>query len=328
MAIDTAAQLAGFDCVPNFGAHLENDEAAYTGIIDTLQMNIGSMCNQACKHCHIAAGPKRQEKMSKDVMQACLDVFAASDYMKTIDITGGAPEMNPNFEWLLKKASTICSHVIVRTNLTILECEGYEHFAELYRDLGVDLFASLPYYTEKDTDRQRGRGVFESSIRMLNKLNSLGFGVEGGLNLNLVYNPGGAFLPPAQAAIEKEFKKKLYKEYGIEFTNLFAITNNPVGRFGDFLDRSGNIERYMGTLYDAYNSGSEMCMMCRFQISVKYDGSVYDCDFNQTADLPAEGRKTIFDLRDEGVRERKITFANHCYACTAGQGSSCGGATD
>jgi radical SAM/Cys-rich protein len=320
-------QLKRLDFLPGFKEHLADSEAAHTGVISTMQINLGSLCNQACKHCHVKGGPDRTDAvMGRDVMQACLDVYKANPDFETIDITGGAPEMNPDFEWLVDEACKLSDHVIVRTNLTVLDDEEHSHLPEFYRDHGVSLCASLPYYSEKDTDRQRGKGVFEKSIKMLKKLNDLGYGKD--LELDLVYNPGGAFLPPAQAAIEAEFRQKLGDKYGIVFTNLFTITNNPIGRFGEFLDRSGNTEMYMNKLFAAYNPGAEPGMMCRFQISVGYDGTVYDCDFNQVVGLPCEGRKTIFDLRDEGLKPRNVVFANHCYACTAGQGSSCGGATD
>lgn len=322
-------QLERLNCVPAFEEHLKNKDTAYTDVCSIMQVNMGSLCNQACKHCHVEGGPNRTDAvMSKEVLQACLDVFRENDCLETIDITGGAPEMNPNFEWFLREACQICGHVIVRCNLTILTEEKYAHLAEVYRDLNVEVFSSLPYYREKDTDRQRGFGVFEKSIQVLHRLNELGYGRDGKHVLNLVYNPGGAFLPPAQGAIEEEFRKKLKKDFDVDFTNLFAITNNPVGRFGDFLERSENLEGYMNTLFGAYNPGAEEGMMCRFQISVKWDGGLYDCDFNQAAGLPMEGGLTIFDLLGKKIEKRHIALANHCYGCTAGQGSSCGGATE
>lgn len=320
-------QLKRLSVVPAFEPHMEDKEAAYTDTITTMQVNVGLKCNQACKHCHVKGGPDRTEEMSREVMECCLDVFKKEKSLTTIDITGGAPEMNPNFRWFLKECAAIADTVYVRTNLTILEQPGYEDLPELYRELGVTIFASLPYYSEKDADRQRGKGVFQSSVKMLKKLNELGFGEEGGPDLNLVYNPGGAFLPPAQEAMAQVYHQKLDQDFGIHFTNLFAITNNPVGRFGDFLERSGNMERYMNTLFNAYNPGAEPAMMCRFQISVGYDGRIYDCDFNQAVDLPVTTGETIFDLRENGMGKRHIALANHCYGCTAGQGSSCGGAT-
>lgn len=322
-------QLERLNCVPSFGDHLVNKETAYTSTCTILQVNVGSLCNQACKHCHVQGGPNRSDEvMSKEVMQACLDVFRQNESLDTIDITGGAPEMNPNFEWFLWEACQICNHVIVRCNLTILTEPKYAHLAQVYRDLGVEVFASLPYYREKNTDRQRGSGVFSKSIEILHKLNQLGYGREEKLVLNLVYNPGGAFLPGAQSAIEDEFRKKLKRDFDVDFTHLFAITNNPIGRFGDFLESSGNLEGYMNTLYGAYNPGAEEGMMCRFQLSVKWDGGLYDCDFNQAADLPCRDGLTIFDLLGKKIEKRHIALANHCYGCTAGQGSSCGGATN
>ena len=317
------------DFLPDFEQHMSDKDAAWTDRVSIMQINVGSLCNQACKHCHVEGGPGRTDAvMGRDVMKACLEVFAADPDLDTIDITGGAPEMNPDFEWLIREAAAVCDHVMVRCNLTILDDERYAHFAELYRDLGIEIVSSLPYYTKKDTDRQRGDDVFDKSIRILQKFNSLGYGREPGLVLNLVYNPGGAFLPPAQEAIERDFRIRLAQNYGIEFNNLFAITNNPVGRFGKFLARSGNLERYMNKLLDSYNPGAEAGMMCRYQVSVGYDGMLYDCDFNQAAELPAEGVRTIFEAAEHGLGRRRIMLANHCYACTAGQGSSCGGATN
>lgn len=320
-------QLKRLSVVPAFEPHMSDPEAAYTDVITTMQVNVGLQCNQACKHCHVKGGPDRTEAMSREVMECCLDVFRNDENLTTIDITGGAPEMNPEFRWFLKECCKLADTVYVRTNLTILEQPGYEDLPELYRDLGVTVFASLPYYREKDADRQRGKGVFQSSIKMLQKLNSLGIGEPGGPDLNLVYNPGGAFLPPDQESMGELYHQKLEKDFGIHFSNLFAITNNPVGRFGDFLERSGNLERYMNTLFDAYNPASEPAMMCRYQISVGYDGRIFDCDFNQAVDLPVITKETIFDLREHGIQKRHIALANHCYGCTAGQGSSCGGAT-
>lgn len=321
-------QLRELEIVPDFEGHMENADAAYTDRMTIMQINVGKLCNQECKHCHVEAGPGRTEVMSRDVMQACLDAYTTSGNFDTIDITGGAPEMNPNFEWFITEACGICDHVIVRTNLTILDTEKYGHFKEFYREKKIELFASLPYYSEKDTDRQRGDNVFEKSVKILRELNAIGYGEDDDLVLNLVYNPGGAFLPPEQFAMEREYKSKLKNNFGIDFTHLYAITNNPVGRFGKFLVKSGNIDRYMNTLYSAYNDAAEQGMMCRSQISVGYDGELYDCDFNQCVDLPIEGAHTVFEYRDKPLAKRHIKLANHCYACTAGQGSSCGGATE
>lgn len=294
--------------------------------LNVMQVNIGKQCSLACKHCHIDAGANRTEMMSKDVMEACLEVFE-KNHFRTLDITGGAPEMNPNFQWFLEKVTKRGIHTIVRTNLVILNEEGYSHLPEFYAQKKVELSASLPYYTEKDTDRQRGAGVFTSCIAVLRELNNLGYGKDSDLILNLVYNPGGAFLPPNQENLAVEYRKKLSDLYGIIFNGLYTITNNPIGRFGDFLDKSDNLTGYMNRLVSAFNPAAVENMMCRNQISVDWNGIIYDCDFNLALGLKANIPHRIQDLGDTALMERKIVFGNHCYACTAGAGSSCGGAT-
>lgn len=295
--------------------------------LDIMQINIGRTCNLACKHCHVEAGPERTERMTKETMQACLIVFQEQGF-STLDITGGTPEMNPDFEWLILEASKVCEHVIVRTNAVILTEEMYSHLPELYAEHKVEIICSLPYYRAKEADRQRGVGVFSKVIEALKRLNELGYGKTQGLVLNLVYNPNGAILPPDQTAMEKEYKQRLKADFGIEFNHLFTITNNPTGRFAAFLKRSGNLDSYMKRLYVAFNEGALEGMMCRNQLSVGYDGKLYDCDFNQAAELPVKTRETICDLAGKPYKKREICFGRHCYGCTAGQGSSCGGATD
>ena len=290
--------------------------------LSVLQVNVGSMCNLACKHCHIEAGPNRHEIMTRETMKEVLRVLPNFD---TLDITGGAPEMNPSFRWFVDEAVKICPHVMVRSNLVIMTEEGYADIPEFLAERNVEIVCSLPYYSENDCDRQRGKGAFKAVISMLKKLNSLGYGRNENLPLDLVYNPGGAFLPPNQSELEQEYRTRLRAEYGIEFTRLFAITNNPIGRFGDFLRRSGNYDRYMQRLYDAFNPSALQGMMCRFQLSVGWDGKLYDCDFNQPLGLTINGPENISGLTE--IHSRKIRFANHCYACTAGSGSSCGGTT-
>lgn len=293
----------------------------------TLQVNVGKICNLRCKHCHVEAGPERKEEMSKEILQACLDVFKKYDF-KTMDITGGAPEMNPNFEWFVKESSKLADKVIVRTNLVILTTQKYEHMAELYKDNKVDVVCSLPFYTKKNADIQRGDGVFAKSIEALQMLNKLGYGKGLGLTLDLVFNPAGAYLPPDQDSMTKLYKERLYSDYQIVFDNLYTITNNPIGRFADFLEESGNLEDYLATLYYSFNPATVENMMCRDQVSVSWDGSLYDCDFNQAVDMKVEGIDNIFDLRDKSLDIRNIKTGKHCYACTAGAGSSCGGATE
>lgn len=314
--------------IPAFADRITEEEYGYTtDSLDVMQINVGRRCNLACKHCHVEAGPARTEVMDRSVMEACLAV-AREQQVGTIDITGGAPEMNPDFEWLVAESCKICSHVIVRTNLVILKEEAYRHLPKFYADHRVNVVCSLPYYRAKEMDRVRGSGTFDKAVEVIKELNALGYGKEDGLELDMVYNPAGAFFPPAQDAMEKEYKKKLWDDYGIVFNNLFTITNNPMGRFEAFLKRTGNLESYMKKLSDAFNPGTLPGLMCRYQISVGYDGQVYDCDFNQAADLPVLTGETIFDMAGRPYQKRKICLANHCYGCTAGQGSSCGGATE
>ncbi len=314
--------------LPDFESCIKDESIKKTlDSLDVMQINVGRLCNLACKHCHVDAGPSRTEVMSKEIMQACLNVYEQRGF-RTIDITGGAPEMNPNFEWLVEEATKISNHVIVRTNLVIMLEQGYKHLSQFYADHKVEVACSLPYYRAKDADRQRGEGVFQGSIEMLKRLNELGYGKNPQLVLNLVYNPGGAFFPPEQTAMEKEYRAKLGADYGVVFNNLFTITNNPTGRFAGFLHKSGNLDAYMDKLYGAFNPATLETMMCRNQLSVAWDGRLYDCDFNQAAELPIETNETIMDYEGKAYRNRIIKFAKHCFACTAGKGSSCGGVTE
>lgn len=323
--------LQELNALPNiqkFEARIPCEDVEYTtSTLSTLQVNVGRLCNLSCKHCHLEAGPNRTEVMNHDVMEACLAV-CREQQVETIDITGGAPEMNPHIKWFIGEACKICMHVIVRTNLVVMDENEYRSFPEFYAKNKVEVVCSLPYYSESVMDKVRGAGSFNTAIKMLKQLNSLGYGIDEWLVLNMVYNPAGAFFPPAQAAIEKEYKAKLQTDFGIVFNNLFTITNNPIGRFGEFLKRSGNLTSYMQKLSDAFNPTTLPNLMCRFQISVGYDGTLYDCDFNQAVALPISTKQTIFDLIGKSFEPRKICFANHCYGCTAGQGSSCGGATE
>lgn len=306
-----------------FESMINDESLKFTQTLNTLQVNVGSLCNLACKHCHISAGSNRRELMSLETMK---QVIRLLPNFKTLDITGGAPEMNPKYRWLVDEACKTGVHVMTRSNLVIMTEAGYQDLPEFLAECGVEIVCSLPYYSENDCDRQRGKGTFKAVISMLQKLNALGYGKS--LPLDLVYNPGGAFLPPSQSSLEKEYKSRLHSEYGIEFTNLFVITNNPIGRFGEFLHRSGNYERYMKRLSDSFNPEALPVMMCRFQLSVGYDGKLYDCDFNQPLGLVINGPENICDVNDIAqLTPRKIKFANHCYACVAGSGSSCGGAT-
>ena len=287
--------------------------------LDVLQMNIGRKCNLLCKHCHVNAGPARTEEMSKEVMDACL-TFAKEQNIATIDITGGAPEMNPHLEYLIEESSRICNHVIIRTNLVILLEEEYEQLMEVYTKNKVEIVCSLPYYRAAEMDKVRGEGSFDKAIEVIKHLNAIGYGRNPELVLNMVYNPAGAFFPPDQEAMEKEYKQKLLQDFGIEFNSLYTLYNNPMGRFGAFLQRSGNLKRYMKKLFDAFNAVG--ALMCRTQISVDYDGQLYDCDFNLAAGIPVVGNQKIFDVTGKPYQVRKIRMDKHCYACTAGAGSS------
>lgn len=320
--------LKELNVIPAFETRMTNEEYGYTtDRLDVMQINVGRLCNLACKHCHVEAGLNRTEVMSRDVMEACLKV-CREQQVGTIDITGGAPEMNPDFEWLAGEACKICDHVIVRTNLVILKEEKYRHLPQFYADHKIEVVCSLPYYRAKEMDRVRGSGTFDQAIQVIQELNALGYGKNPDLVLNMVYNPAGAFFPPVQSAMEKEYKARLGEDYGIVFNQLFTITNNPMGRFEAFLKRSGNLESYMKKLSDAFNEETLPGLMCRFQISVGYDGKVYDCDFNQAAEMPVLTGQSIFDMAGKPYQRRKICMADHCYGCTAGQGSSCGGATE
>lgn len=294
--------------------------------LQVMQINVGRLCNLTCKHCHLNAGPDRKEVMSKEVFNACLQTFKKHKF-SVIDITGGAPEMNPHFEWFIGEASKITDKLIIRTNLVILLTEKYKHLPEFYKTHKVNIVCSLPFYSGKNTDLQRGSGTFEKSVRVIQFLNELGYGSNPELILDIVYNPLGASLPPAQKSMETLYKDRLYSNYKIVFNNLYTITNNPIGRFGDFLKATDNLDTYLKTLYNSFNLNTVKNMMCRNQISVSWDGYIYDCDFNQAADIKAEGQVTIFDLADGELRMRNIKTGKHCYACTAGAGSSCGGTT-
>lgn len=321
-----ATKLDGMAGIPDFGGRDECRRFATTHPhLEVMQINIGKRCNLTCKHCHIKAGPNRVELMSRDLMESCLQAVENNGF-KTLDITGGAPEINPDVPWLIETAAGRGLHTIVRTNLAILIEDGYENFPEFYAQNKVELAASLPYYSERDTDRQRGQGVFSASIAAMRRLNALGYGRSSDLRLNLVYNPGGAFLPPDQKGLAQDYRKKLLDQFGVSFNELYTITNNPVGRFGDFLDRSDNLAGYMKRLAAAFNPAAVENMMCRNQLCVDWDGRLYDCDFNLTLGLTANIPGRIQDF-DRASLSRKIVFGNHCYACTAGSGSSCGGAT-
>ena len=299
--------------------------------IEIFQINVGKMCNQTCKHCHVDAGPDRQEIMTRETMQQCIDVIAANDSIHTIDLTGGAPEMNPDFRWFVEHMSALGKKVIVRCNLTIiLANKKYHDLPEFFKKHNIEVVSSLPYFNAARTDSQRGDGVFEKSIKALQMLNKVGYGVEGsGLTLNLVYNPAGAFLPGDQKALQDEFKTQLLDHYNIVFNELFTITNLPVSRFLEYLIRTENYDEYMEKLITSFNPAAVQGVMCRNTISVGWDGFLYDCDFNQMLDLKIENGKTMHlsNYNTEFLQKRNIIINEHCFGCTAGAGSSCGGAT-
>ena len=318
------------DSVPSFTSLVPPEHRRTNQPLTTMQINIGYRCNLACRHCHLACGPNREELMSKDVMQACLDAFEVGGF-SVVDITGGAPEMHPNLEWFLRAWHARGVKPIVRTNLCILVDPAYEHFVQLYDELDVQLFASLPFYEAGNVDKIRGFGTFEASVEGLRALNAVGYGDHDGQGdthtITLVFNPSTATFPPSQAALEGEYRRKLTDKLGAHFSNLVAITNNPSGRFAEALHRKGNLASYLQRLYDAFNPATTEGMMCRSQISVDWEGKVYDCDFNQALGMEIEGGKSIFDFANHVQPAREIVFANHCYGCTAGAGSSCGGET-
>ena len=295
--------------------------------VETLQINVGKLCNQACKHCHVDASPLRTEIMTKETVELVIDAIRRFRF-HTVDITGGAPELNPSFRYLVGEARVLGSHVIVRHNLTVMFEPGQFDLPDFFREHGVEVVSSLPYFLEERTDAQRGRGVFQKSIEALRRLNVVGYGIEGSnLILSLVYNPVGAFLPPPQASIEADFKRELQARYGVTFNQLYTITNMPIKRFLDYLRRSGNEERYLRKLVEAFNPRAVEGLMCRSLVSVDWTGRLYDCDFNQMLELGVDPElpQSLVDFDPEKFAARRIMTGAHCFGCTAGAGSSCGG---
>ncbi|MFN3562625.1 MAG: arsenosugar biosynthesis radical SAM (seleno)protein ArsS [Chloroherpetonaceae bacterium] len=303
-------------------------ELRATGI-EIFQINVGKLCNQVCKHCHVDAGPDRREIMTRETFELCLEALAKTNIPK-VDITGGAPEMNPHFRWFVGEVKKLNRHVMVRSNLTILLANGFTDLPEFFAEHSVEVISSLPHYTPSVTDKQRGEDVFSRSIEAIKRLNALGYGKEeSGLVFNLVYNPVGAFLPPNQSSLEKDYKRELLKHYGVVFNHLYTITNMPISRFLDYLLVSGNYESYMTKLVSLFNPAAAKGVMCRNTLSIGWDGYLYDCDFNQMLDLKV-GYGAPVHIKDfdiEKLSTRKIVTRQHCYGCTAGAGSSCGGAT-
>jgi radical SAM/Cys-rich protein len=298
----------------------------HRGTLQILQMNLGYLCNLSCTHCHVNAGPHRTELMTRETMQTALQ-FAAKNKLEIFDLTGGSPEMNPEFRWLVQQARLQGLHVMDRCNPTILEEPGYEDCAEFLAEQQVEVIASLPCYLEDNVDAQRGKGVFTASIKALQKLNTLGYGSpNSGLILNLVFNPQGMALPPAQQQLEDAYRQFLTEHFNLQFNNLFTITNMPIQRFGAVLEASGQFQQYMNLLKQAYQPTNLDQVMCRSLLSVDWQGYVYDCDFNQMLELPLTGQKThLSQLLEYMPEAMPITVADHCYGCTAGQGSSCSG---
>ncbi|HWP65350.1 MAG TPA: arsenosugar biosynthesis radical SAM (seleno)protein ArsS [Candidatus Limnocylindria bacterium] len=298
----------------------------------TLQVNVGKLCNQACHHCHVEAGPKRPERMGEAVASRVLELLAASPSVETLDVTGGAPELNPCFRRLVAEARRLGRRVIDRCNLTVLFEPGQDDLPEFLAAHGVDVVASLPCYTAANVEAQRGHGVFDKSIRALQRLNALGYGGGRGLRLDLVYNPVGAFLPPAQAELEARYREELQQSFGIVFDRLLTITNMPIKRFAEALARQGAAAAYQSLLVNHFNPETVGGLMCRSLVSVGWDGRLYDCDFNQMLELPlADGRagtpRTVWDFGTlDETAGLPVATADHCFGCTAGAGSSCGGA--
>jgi len=296
--------------------------------VDTLQVNVGKLCNQTCTHCHVDAGPTRTESMTRETVDAVLGVVRRHPELRTVDVTGGAPEMNPHFEYLVTQCRAMGRRVMDRCNLTVFFVRDKQHLPKFLADHQVEVIASLPCYLEENVDQQRGKGVYGRSIEALQQLNMLGYGREGtGLVLNLVYNPLGPKLPPPQADLEADYRDELAKRFGIRFTRLYTITNMPISRFLDDLHRAGRYEAYMEQLIASFNPVSVDGLMCRSLVSVNWDGRLSDCDFNQMLDVPVEGSapQTIHGFDLALLARRQVVTGMHCYGCTAGAGSSCGG---
>jgi radical SAM/Cys-rich protein len=326
---DAATQRATLAALPLARTFEDAAGALTTTRVGVLQINVGRRCNQACRHCHVDAGPDRTEVMTPEVIDACLRLLGSSD-IATLDITGGAPELHPDFRDIVRRARAAGRHVIDRCNLTITQLPNYADLPEFLAAHQVEVIASLPSVAARQTDAQRGGGVFDDSIAALRRFNALGYGVEGsGLLLNLVTNPVGAFLPGSQRALEADWKRELQRRHGVLFNRLYTITNMPISRYLQFLIDSGNLEAYMDKLVAAFNPAAVDGLMCRFTLSVGWDGRLYDCDFNQMMDLgtAAEAPQTIFDATAASLANRRIVVGPHCFGCTAGAGSSCGGAT-
>jgi len=325
-------QVAGTAGLTGFDQALARSglEELHAAGIDVFQINVGRVCNQTCVHCHVDAGPDRRENMDRATAELCMRVLAATD-IPTVDITGGAPEMCPQFEYLVTESRRLGRHVLDRCNLTILLTPRYEHLPRFFADNQVEVVCSLPHYRGTATDRQRGDGVYEASLEALRRLNALGYGSpDTDLSLVLVTNPVGAFLPSGQASLEAEWKREMKRLHGIEFSSLYSITNMPISRYLQWLQTSGNLEEYMQRLVEAFNPAAAAGVMCRNTLSVGWDGRLFDCDFNQMLDLEVGfgAPRHLADFELGALARRKIVTAHHCFGCTAGSGSSCGGQID
>ena len=325
-------------CEYDFHEFIETNSLDLTPItIETLQVNITKLCNQACVHCHVDASPKRKEQMDLDTINRCLEILSNNEEIVNLDLTGGAPELNPHFDYFVIEARKLNKHVIVRHNLTVtfdgnpVTGESKEYLPEFFADNKLEVVSSLPYYQEYFTDKQRGKGVFEKSIDSIRLLNSVGYGTDNtDIELNLVYNPVGAFLPADQFSLENDFKSELKEKYDITFNRLFTITNMPINRFKQQLKNLDAYDDYMNKLLNSFNPSAAKGIMCRNIISVGYDGKLYDCDFNQMLDMDIFINNKSLNIHDFDFKtlvNRKIRFDSHCFGCTAGNGSSCGGNT-
>jgi len=324
-------ELLNKDDLPNFNEYLKRaDEFPLKPSgLEIMQINVGKMCNQVCEHCHVDAGPDRKEIMTKETMMECLVALDSCPTMTTIDLTGGAPEMNPNFKWFVSELTKRGKEVIVRSNLTILLAnKKYADYPQFFADNKVHIIASLPCYTEENTDKQRGTGVFTKSLTAIAILNKLGYGKkDSGLILDFVFNPGGASLPGDQAELEADYKRILSERYDVVFNSLYTITNMPISRFLDYLITIGKDQQYLELLVNSFNPDAVKSVMCKNTISVSWDGLLYDCDFNQMLDLPVAVKgQTLAEFNAEQLSSRNIIVNQHCYGCTAGAGSSCQGA--
>ncbi len=324
----SAHQRSDIIASTSFAQHLRRQDIPLKRqSISTLQVNIGKRCNQACVHCHVESGPEHPDNMTAKTVDKLLLLIEQSPDITTVDITGGAPELNPHFRRFVTALRVMHKNVINRCNLTVLFEEEQEDTAQFFADLGLHIVASLPCYTESNVNSQRGKGVFDKSIRALQLLNHLGYGDKASqLKLDLVYNPLGAFLPPPQENLKAQYKQQLFQDFSIIFNDLYAITNMPIKRFAHQLEREGQLSTYMQLLEDNFNPAAVDSVMCKHQISIGFDGSIYDCDFNQMLDLPIGGKNlNIHDLQSFADIPDRIAIADHCFACTAGSGSSCGG---